>query len=63
METKKCPKCDGEMVNDKDLGSYGELTLKSKDQFLGDTVLTFYCVICGYIELYRARNENKGIKV
>lgn len=51
------------MVNDKDLGSYGELTLKSKDQFLGDTVLTFYCVICGYIELYRARNENKGIKV
>jgi predicted nucleic-acid-binding Zn-ribbon protein len=55
--TKKCPKCGSEMVNDKDLGSYGELTLKNKDQFLGDNVLTYYCVKCGYIELYREKKE------
>ncbi|MGD0978890.1 MAG: hypothetical protein ABR962_07080 [Candidatus Bathyarchaeia archaeon] len=53
METKNCPKCGGEMVNDRQLGSYTEITLKKGEQFIGDPVKAFYCVKCGYIELYK----------
>ena len=40
------------MINNKQLGSFIELTLKNKDQYLGDKVFTFYCANCGFIELY-----------
>ncbi len=53
MEFKKCPKCGSEMINDKQLGSYIELTLRTKSQYVGDKVLTFYCANCGFIELYK----------
>jgi predicted nucleic-acid-binding Zn-ribbon protein len=56
-EIKKCPKCSGEMAGDKRLGSYTEITLKKEDQFIGDTILTFYCVNCGYMELYREEKK------
>ena len=46
---KKCPKCGGEMENDKQLGSYTEITFKREDQFLGDGVQAFYCINCGYV--------------
>jgi predicted nucleic-acid-binding Zn-ribbon protein len=54
---KKCPKCGDEMANDRQLGSYTEITLKKGEQFLGDRVQAFYCVKCGYIELYREKEK------
>ena len=45
------------MAGDKHLGSYTDLTLKKEDQFIGDPILTFYCMNCGYIELYREEKK------
>lgn len=56
MEDKTCPKCDSNMQSDKHLQSLGsETELVSKNGFLGDKVKVFYCVKCGYIELYREK--------
>jgi hypothetical protein len=44
------------MATDKNLGSFIELTLRTKDQYLGDRILTFYCINCGYIEICRSAN-------
>ena len=51
-EPKKCPKCGQEIAGDKRLASYTEITLKNEQEYIGDTVLPFYCVNCGYMELY-----------
>jgi predicted nucleic-acid-binding Zn-ribbon protein len=58
METKTCLKCGGEMASDKNLGSYTELMLRNKDQYVGDRIQTFYCIKCGYIELYREKKRS-----
>jgi predicted nucleic-acid-binding Zn-ribbon protein len=53
-ETRACPKCGSTMRSDKHLQSLGsETELVSMNGFLGDRVKVFYCVKCGYIELYR----------
>jgi predicted nucleic-acid-binding Zn-ribbon protein len=49
-ETKKCPKCGGEMM-------HGDVTrdvriLKQGD-FVGDKVYAFYYRDCGFVELYK----------
>jgi predicted RNA-binding Zn-ribbon protein involved in translation (DUF1610 family) len=44
------------MQSDKHLQSLGsETELVGKNGFLGDKMKVFYCVNCGYIELYRAK--------
>jgi hypothetical protein len=45
------------MAGDKRLGSYTDLTLKKENEFIGDGILTFYCIACGYIELYREQKK------
>jgi predicted nucleic-acid-binding Zn-ribbon protein len=60
MENKTCPKCGGEMACDRHLGSYTEIMLKKGEQFLGDWIKVFYCVNCGFIELYREKREHDG---
>jgi predicted RNA-binding Zn-ribbon protein involved in translation (DUF1610 family) len=57
-DDKKCPKCGRTMVGDRRLASYTEITLKKEEEYIGDSVLPFYCPDCGYIELYR-EEENK----
>jgi predicted nucleic-acid-binding Zn-ribbon protein len=58
MEGKTCPKCGSNMQGDKHLQSLGsETELVGKNGFLGDKVEVFYCVRCGYIELYREREK------
>jgi predicted nucleic-acid-binding Zn-ribbon protein len=57
-ETRTCPKCGSTMKGDRHLQSLGsETELVTKDGFLGDQVKAFYCVKCGYIELYRGRKR------
>lgn len=52
---KKCPKCGGEM-EEGSIGYSGRtaipLTILKKGDFLGDTIVPFYCVDCEYIELF-----------
>jgi len=58
-EVKKCPKCDGEMLKDRRLVSYTEISLAKENQYVGDSINVFYCKNCGYIELYKAKKEEK----
>lgn len=56
MEDKTCPKCGSNMQGDKHLQSLGsETELVERNGFLGDKVKVFYCLQCGYIELYREK--------
>lgn len=59
MEEKKCPKCGANMCGDRHLGSYVELMLKREEEYIGDRISTFYCISCGYIELYREGDTRK----
>ncbi len=54
----KCPKCG----NPLEKGSLGysartalPLTILKKGDFIGDTIIPFYCKNCGYIELYNEK--------
>jgi hypothetical protein len=49
----------GEMLKDRRLVSYTEISLAKENQYGGDNINVFYCKNCGYIELYRERKEEK----
>jgi predicted nucleic-acid-binding Zn-ribbon protein len=51
---KKCPKCNGEMEQAKNLSG---IKLLTKSDYLGDQIVPFFCKHCGYIEFYK---EKKG---
>jgi hypothetical protein len=58
---KKCPKCQGEMEEARVLQSeralefinVGEVKLSRKNKLRADTIKPYYCIECGYIELYK----------
>jgi predicted nucleic-acid-binding Zn-ribbon protein len=60
--SKKCPKCSSEMLQDRSIGTYTEITLKKEGEFLGERIRVFYCLSCGFIELYRngEQEQSKG---
>jgi hypothetical protein len=40
------------MAGDKRLASYTEILLRKEDEYIGERVSVYYCLACGYIELY-----------
>jgi predicted nucleic-acid-binding Zn-ribbon protein len=59
-EVKKCPKCGGEMEQDKGLFVYGRVfRLTKKGDVDGDRITPFYFKDCGYIEFYNKLKEKK----
>jgi predicted nucleic-acid-binding Zn-ribbon protein len=59
-EVKKCPKCGSEMLADRRLVSYVEISLAKENQYVGDNIKVFYCKNCGYIELYKEQKEKES---
>jgi ribosomal protein S27AE len=58
-DTKKCPKCGGEMAEGA-LSSYPDrFRLLNPGDWHGDIIQVFYCKNCGYIEFYKEIKENK----
>lgn len=60
-EVKKCPKCGGEMERgtlDVLLGMHIVSKRGSKIR-AGDKVSPYYCMNCGYVELYKEMKEKK----
>ncbi|UCE96347.1 MAG: hypothetical protein JSV51_01690 [Candidatus Bathyarchaeota archaeon] len=51
-EVKTCLKCKGEMKTG-DMVSYGGVRLIKPGDIRGDAVRAYYCIQCGYIELYK----------
>ena len=63
-EVKKCPKCGGEMKVGKGLIARYMLrdmviTFAKKDDWFGNSINSFYCKNCGYIELFKEMKEKK----
>ena len=56
-EVRKCPKCGVEMGNDRHLSSYTEISLARENEYVGDRIRVFYCKACGFMELYRGRQQ------
>lgn len=61
-EVKKCPKCGGELELGRDLTppsmhAVGSVRFRKNGDWVGDKILPFYCVRCGYIELYKRKEE------
>jgi predicted nucleic-acid-binding Zn-ribbon protein len=57
-ETKKCPKCNGDMEEGEDLRPVGihwvsDLKFRKIDDMIGDKIIPFCCKNCGYIELFK----------
>ena len=49
-EANRCPKCKGEMAGGI---ISGNLRIVKQGDLLGDKMNVFYCVDCGFIELYK----------
>ncbi len=64
-EVKKCPKCSGEMVGAHRLVAHTRLlagiSLAKKGDLVGDRIIPFYCVSCGYIEFYKEMKDGKQL--
>ena len=57
-KVKRCPKCGGEMELGRDLTPpsihiVGSVRFRKNGDSVGDKITPFYCIKCGYIELYR----------
>jgi len=57
-EVKKCPKCNGEMVQGEFLKNLPKVVVFSKDgrQFF-EKVIPSYCKKCGFMEIYKEMKE------
>jgi len=57
-ETKQCSKCGGEMKRGvvPQPTAYG-FRFKVQGEFWGSRIIPFACQNCGYIELYREKND------
>ena len=57
-EIKKCPKCGNYLERGQPLRTTGFGSLvtlnKKDDNWMGDSLIPFYCNTCGYVELYNA---------
>jgi ribosomal protein S27AE len=54
-DVKKCPKCGGVMERGK-MNVYGGVSIIPKGRGVfssGDRVFLYYCVKCGFVELYK----------
>lgn len=49
-EANRCPKCKGEMTSGI---ISGNLRIVKQGDLLGDKMNVFYCMNCGFIELYK----------
>jgi len=62
-EVKKCPKCNGDMSKGYDLVAKeligNTVTLRKKDDWIGDKIVPYYCTACGFVELYKEMKEKK----
>ena len=63
-EVKKCPKCEGEMIEGEDLMPFSlhwvrDVKLRKKGDHIGDEIIPFCCTDYGYIELFRKMEEKK----
>jgi len=56
-EVKKCPKCNGRMVEAHRLVAHTRVlagvSLAKRGDILGDRIIPHYCENCGYIEFYK----------
>jgi predicted Zn-ribbon and HTH transcriptional regulator len=59
-KVKKCPKCNGEMVQGEFLKNLPKVVVFSKEGRRSlDKVIPFYCKNCGFIEIYKEMKEKK----
>jgi len=57
-EVKKCPKCNGEMVQGEFLKNLPKIVAFSKEgQRRFDRVMPTYCKKCGFLEIYKEMEE------
>lgn len=60
-EAKKCPKCEGEMVEGvgEIFGNIFACTRNPKnlEALQGEKIQSYYCKNCGYIEFYKEKKE------
>lgn len=49
-ESKKCPKCSGEMVPGR---VTSDVRILKQDDLVGDKMYSFFCKNCGFVELYK----------
>jgi predicted nucleic-acid-binding Zn-ribbon protein len=64
-EVKKCPKCSREMVKAHRLVAHTKLlasvSLAKEGALVGERIIPFYCVNCGYIEFYKEMRDGKDL--
>ena len=59
-EVKKCPKCDGEMVQGEFLKNLPKVVVFTKeDQRSCERVIPNYCKKCGFIEIYKEMKKKQ----
>ena len=59
-EAKKCPKCNGEMVQGEFLKSLPKVIVSAKKgRRRFDKVIPAYCMKCGFMEIYEETREEK----
>ena len=57
-EVKKCPKCNGEMVQGEFLKNLPKVAVISKEgRRRFDRVIPSYCEKCGFMEIYKEIKE------
>ena len=57
-EVKKCPKCNGEMVQGEFLKNLPKIVVFStEDRRSFDSTIPIYCEKCGFIEIYKEMKE------
>jgi predicted nucleic-acid-binding Zn-ribbon protein len=60
-EVKKCPKCNGEMVQGEFLKNLPKVVVFSKQsQRSFDKVIPYYCKKCGFMEIYKVMKQEIG---
>ena len=56
-EGNRCPKCKGEMTSGM---ISGNLRIVKQGDLLGDRMFVFYCMDCGFIELYKEASTKES---
>ena len=65
-EAKKCPKCSSKMEKGARITSATRgwiphaVTLAKEGDLFGDKIIPFYCIDCGYVELYKEMKKRRN---
>ena len=59
-DVKKCPKCNGEMVQCEFLKNFPKVVVFPKEGRRSfDRVISTYCKKCGFMEIYKEMKEKR----